>query len=114
MYGMIESNLLAVECEYHRKHLPPWCHVTVRDVDDPAAEVPPGRVGVIGILDALSRSYPGFVLSQDVGRVDPAAVCPCGRSGQVMSFAGRLRGAEPGCCAVTIERFMAGKEAGRA
>jgi long-chain-fatty-acid---luciferin-component ligase len=114
MYGMIESNLLAVECEYRRKHLPPWCHVTVRDVNDPAAEMPPGRLGVLGILDALSRSYPGFVLSQDVGRVEPEGVCPCGRVGQVVSIAGRLRGAEPGCCAVTIERFMAGKEAGRA
>jgi long-chain-fatty-acid---luciferin-component ligase len=71
-------------------------------------------VGVIGILDALSRSYPGFLLSQDVGRVEPEGVCPCGRLGQVISFAGRLPGAEPGCCAVTIERFMAGKEAGRA
>src|SRR5262249_21386720 len=45
MYGMIESNLLAVECEHRRKHLPPWCHVTVRDVNDPAAEVAPGRLG---------------------------------------------------------------------
>ncbi len=114
MYGMVESNLLAVECEYRRKHVPPWCHVTVRDRDDTAAEVPPGRVGVLGILDALGRSYPGFLLSQDVGRVEPGTVCPCGRTGQVVSCFGRRRGAEPGCCAVTIERFMAGKEAGRA
>jgi long-chain-fatty-acid---luciferin-component ligase len=112
MYGMIESNLLAVECDYHRKHVPPWCHVTVRALDDPSAEVPAGQVGVIGILDALSRSYPGFILSQDIGRIEPNAECPCGRTGQVLSFVGRRRGAEPGCCAVTIERFMARKESG--
>jgi long-chain-fatty-acid---luciferin-component ligase len=112
MYGMIESNLLAVECEHHRKHLPPWCHVTVRDVNDFSVELAAGAVGVIGILDTLSRSYPGFLLSEDVGRVE-AEPCPCGRSGQVISFVRRLRGAELGCCAVTIERHMAGKEGKR-
>jgi long-chain-fatty-acid---luciferin-component ligase len=112
MYGMIESNLLAVECEHHRKHLPPWCHVTVREVNDFAVELAAGRVGVIGILDTLSHSYPGFLLSEDVGRVE-AEACPCGRSGQVISFVRRLQGAELGCCAVTIERHMAGKEGGR-
>jgi long-chain-fatty-acid---luciferin-component ligase len=112
MYGMIESNLLAVECEHHRKHLPPWCHVTVRDVNDFSVELPTGQVGVIGILDTLSRSYPGFLLSEDVGRVETEQ-CPCGRSGQVISFVRRLQGAELGCCAVTIERHMAGKESVR-
>jgi len=113
MYGLVESNALAVECEHHRKHLPPWCHATVRDVHDPAAEVPPGRAGVVGLLDALGGSYPGFLLTEDVGRLRPEEDCPCGRSGQVIEFVGRLRGSEPGCCAVTIERFMAEKEAGR-
>jgi long-chain-fatty-acid---luciferin-component ligase len=114
MYGLIESNLLAVECEHHRKHVPPWCHVTIRDREDPRAPLPSGEAGVIGILDALSLSYPGFILSQDVGRVEPEATCPCGRTGQVISCLGRLDRAEPGCCAVTIERYMAGKEACRA
>jgi long-chain-fatty-acid---luciferin-component ligase len=112
MYGMIESNLLAVECEHHRKHLPPWCHVTVRDVNDFSVELATGQVGVIGILDTLSRSYPSFLLSEDVGRVE-VEECPCGRSGQVISFVRRLQGAELGCCAVTIERHMAGKEEAR-
>jgi long-chain-fatty-acid---luciferin-component ligase len=110
MYGMIESNLLAIECERHRKHVPPWCHVTVRDPNDTRALVPVGQPGVLGILDTLSSSYPGFLLSQDVGRVWPQTECPCGRSGQVISCLGRLGGAEPGCCAVTIERHMAGLE----
>jgi long-chain-fatty-acid---luciferin-component ligase len=110
MYGLVESNLLAIECEHHRKHVPPWCHVTVRDIHDWSREVAPGETGVIGILDALSRSYPGFLLTEDVGRVDREEECPCGRTGQVVSFVRRLEGAELGCCAVTIERHMAGKE----
>jgi long-chain-fatty-acid---luciferin-component ligase len=109
LYGMIESNLLAVECEHHRKHLPPWCHVTVRDVNDFSVELPAGQVGVLGILDALSHSYPGFLLSEDVGRMETGE-CPCGRTGQGISFVRRLQGAELGCCAVTMEQHMAGKE----
>jgi long-chain-fatty-acid---luciferin-component ligase len=111
MYGLIESNLLAIECEHHRKHVPPWCHVTVRDVNDFSTEVPPGHAGVLGILDTLSRSYPGFLLTEDIGRVKQEEACPCGRRGPVLSFVRRLRGAQLGCCAVTLERFMARKEA---
>ena len=74
---------------------------------------PPGRAGVVGLLDALSLSYPGFLLSEDVGRVGPRTSAPAAGTGQTISFVGRLPRAEPGCCAVTIERFMARKEAGR-
>lgn len=112
-YGLVESNLLAVECEHHRKHVPPWCHITVRDLDDTAREAAPGTAGVIGVLDALNSSYPGFLLTEDVGHV-AREECPCGRGGQTVAFVRRLRGAEPGCCAVTIERFMARKEAAHA
>jgi long-chain-fatty-acid---luciferin-component ligase len=114
MYGLIESNLLAIECEHHRKHVPPWCHVTVRDPGDPAVEMSPGKPGVLGILDALSLSYPSFLLSQDVGRVEVGSQCACGRTGQVVHCIGRRERAEPGCCAVTIDRYMASKEECRA
>lgn len=90
MYGLVESNLLAIECEHHRKHVPPWCHVIVRDIHDRSCEVAPEQVGVIGILDTLSRSYPGFLLTEDVGRVDAEEECPCGRTGQTVSFVRRL------------------------
>jgi long-chain-fatty-acid---luciferin-component ligase len=106
MYGMVESNALAVECEHRRKHLPPWCHITIRDADDLSAEAAPGRTGVVGILDALSLAYPGFLLSEDLGRLGPEDACPCGRTGQTIAVVGRLPRAGPGCCAVTIDRFM--------
>lgn len=95
-YGMIESNLLAVECEHQRKHVPPWCHVSIRDVTDTAVELPPGAPGAIAILDALNTSYPGFLLSDDVGAVDETP-CPCGRSGQTLSFHRRMHADELGC-----------------
>ena len=45
-----------------------------------------------------------------LGRLGPEDVCPCGRTGQTISVVGRLPRAEPGCCAVTIDRFMVEKE----
>lgn len=109
MYGMIESNMLAIECEHHRKHVPPWCYVSIRDVTDPSIELPAGQTGGIAILDALNTSYPGFLMSEDVGEVDESA-CPCGRTGQTVSFRRRRQGAELGCCAVSIERFLDSQE----
>jgi len=109
MYGLIETNMLAIECEHHRKHVPPWCYVTIRDVTDPLREVEPGRTGSIGILDALSNSYPAFVLTEDIGEIDESP-CPCGRTGQTVQFRRRAQGAELGCCAVSIEKFIESQE----
>ncbi|TXI42024.1 MAG: hypothetical protein E6Q56_02200, partial [Mycobacterium sp.] len=105
MYGMIESNMLAIECEHYRKHVPPWCYVSIRDITDPAIELAPGKTGGIAILDALNTSYPGFLLSDDVGEVDESD-CPCGRTGQTVRFRRRRQGAELGCCAVSIEKYL--------
>ena len=105
MYGMIESNMLAIECEHHRKHVPPWCYVSIRDITDPAIELEPGKTGGIAILDALNTAYPGFLLSDDVGEVDDSD-CPCGRTGQTVRFRRRRQGAELGCCAVSIEKYL--------
>ena len=105
MYGMIESNMLAIECEHRRKHVPPWCYVSIRDITDPAIELEPGKTGGIAILDALNTAYPGFLLSDDVGEVDESD-CPCGRTGQTVRFRRRRQGAELGCCAVSIEKYI--------
>lgn len=109
MYGMIESNMLAIECEHHRKHVPPWCYVSIRDIADPAIELEPGKTGGIAILDALNTAYPGFLLSDDVGEVDESD-CPCGRTGQTVRFRRRRQGAELGCCAVSIEKYIDSNE----
>ncbi len=109
MYGMIESNMLAIECEQHRKHVPPWCYVSIRDIADPAVELEPGRTGGIAILDALNTTYPGFLLSDDIGEVDEGD-CPCGRTGQTVRFRRRRQGAELGCCAVSIEKYLDSNE----
>jgi long-chain-fatty-acid---luciferin-component ligase len=109
MYGMIESNMLAIECEHQRMHVPPWSYVSIRDMSDPAIELAPGKTGGIAILDALNTAYPGFLLSDDIGEVDEND-CPCGRTGQAVRFRRRRHGAELGCCAVSIEKYIDSRE----
>lgn len=109
MYGMIESNMLAIECEHQRKHVPPWCYLSIRDITDPTTELGTGKTGGIAILDALNTAYPGFLLSDDVGEVDEGT-CPCGRTGQTVQFRRRRHGAELGCCAVSIEKYLDSRE----
>ncbi len=106
MYGTIETNMLAIECEYNNMHVPPWVRLTCRDMRDPLQEVPAGKNGIIGILDPVSIAYPGFILTEDVGVVRPGTECGCGRTTSILQFSRRLEGAELGCCAVSLDRFM--------
>ena len=103
MYGLIESDMLAIECTHHNKHVPPWCHLSVRDLADPSKEVPDEVRGVIAVLSGLNTSYPAFVLTEDVG-TRREGECGCGRRGQMVTFSRRLEGAEAGCCALNVER----------
>jgi long-chain-fatty-acid---luciferin-component ligase len=105
MYGMIESNMLAVECHLHRKHVPPWCYISIRDPGQGGKELAPGETGTIAILDALSTSYPGFLLTDDMGDVE-TGTCGCGRTGQIINFRRRGKGGGLGHCPVSIERYL--------
>lgn len=105
MYGLIESSMLSIECEHHNKHVPPWCRISVRDEEDTTVPVPDGATSVIAIHDYVNSAYPGFVLTDDLGTVEWAD-CDCGRSGQVVSFSRRREGAEIGCCAINLERWI--------
>lgn len=105
-YAMAESSLLAVECHVHRKHVPPWCHVSARDPGDVRTEVAPGATGLIAVLDSLNTSYPGFLLSEDVGSVETGP-CPCGRTGQVLTVHGRRQGPAQARGALGLEEYLA-------
>jgi len=109
MYGMGEANMLAIECEHHHKHIPPWVHASIRSLDDHSKEAAPQEEGVIALLDPTSRSYPGFLLSEDVGSI-PAERCACGREGPIVLVHRRVEGTEYGCCAVSLEKFIESQE----
>lgn len=106
IYGLIEGNIVAIECSHHRKHVPPWVHFSVRDPDDFRQEVPDGRRGVLAIIDPTCLAYPAYILTEDVVDLDETSSCPCGRNGQKVSIIGRVTGAEVGCCAINLDKVM--------
>lgn len=111
MYGLVEANILAVECAQQNKHVPPWVHFSVRDMNDLSREVPAGRRGLLAIMDPTSLSYPGFILTEDIVYLNSTDQCGCGRIGQQVVYLTRAKGAEVGCCAINLDRKMAEREA---
>lgn len=106
MYGLVEANLLAIECDKQSKHVPPWVHFSLRDPKDLSKEVPQGRRGVLAIMDPTSLSYPGFILTEDLVYLEKENTCECGRNGQKVVYITRVPGAEIGCCAINLEKHM--------
>jgi long-chain-fatty-acid---luciferin-component ligase len=110
MYGLIEGNMVAIECSYHYKHVPPWVHFSVRELDDPRREIHDGRRGVLAIIDPTCLAYPAYILTEDMVHLDETSSCPCGRNGQRVDFVARVEGSELGCCAVNLDKAMQVKE----
>ena len=110
MYGLVECNCLAVECEHNHKHVPPWIRMVARDPLTGEERPDGSQAGQIAILDPSCLAYPGFIETEDVGLVDPVGTCECGRRSQTMEMLRRIEGAEIGCCAVNFEREMQERE----
>ena len=110
MYGLVETNTLAIECSHHHKHVPPWVHFSVRELDDFHQEAHDGRHGVLAIIDPTCLAYPAYILTEDVVYLDETTSCPCGRNGQKVNFVARVAGAEEGCCAINLEKAMCAYE----
>lgn len=99
-YGMVEQvGSVFVECAAGALHAPPFAAVIIRD---PRTWRPVefGGTGVIQVLSALPRSYPGHSLvTEDLGEVLPEK-CSCGRPGGFRVL-GRLPKAELRGCSDT-------------
>ena len=107
--NMVEINSVMLDCECKCKHIPPWLHVTVRDPKNPEEELPPGEEGLLGYLDPLAHSYPGFILSDDIGKivVSENENCECGRAGPCLhTEIRRAKGTEARGCALKLEEFI--------
>jgi long-chain-fatty-acid---luciferin-component ligase len=106
IYGLVESNILAIEDAFQVKHVAPYGHYSVRDLNDLNKEVPDGEKGVLAILDPTSISTPGMLLTEDIVYLRPEK-SPSGRSGQRVQYVMRAPSAkEFGCCAVNLEKQM--------
>lgn len=106
IYGLVESNILAIEDEFQVKHVAPFGHFSVRDPNDINKEVPDGKKGLLAIFDPTSFSTPGMLLTEDIVYLMPGR-SPSDRSGQLMHYVMRSPSSkEFGCCAVNLEEEM--------
>jgi phenylacetate-coenzyme A ligase PaaK-like adenylate-forming protein len=106
IYALVESNVMAIDDEHQVKHVSPYVHLTVRDMNDLSKEVAIGEKGVLGILDPLALATPGMILTEDIVSLVPGN-SSSGRSGQRMEYIMRAPSSlEFGCCAVNLERKM--------
>ncbi len=105
-YGMTELNAFAMECENHKKHLPPWIHVSIRNPADFNEELAPGQEGLPVFLDPLAHSYPGFIIADDVASMalTKDQKCTCGKHGPAFSInVRRATGAEEKGCGRQVD-----------
>ncbi len=102
-FNMVELNTIIPECEYGCKHLPLWVDVYTIDLDTFRVATP-GKLGLLGFLDSSPISYPGFVMSGDMGKVTHIDDCPCGRSGVCIDIVRRVNTIESRGCALKIEK----------
>jgi long-chain-fatty-acid---luciferin-component ligase len=108
-FNMVELNTVMLECENHRKHIPPWLVVLVRDPGtlEPVCD---GAPGLISYLDPTANSYPGFILSDDFGRASQEP-CACNRTGPTLEIVRRVRRIESRGCALKMDRSIRVSEA---
>jgi phenylacetate-coenzyme A ligase PaaK-like adenylate-forming protein len=106
IYALVESNVVAIDDEHGVKHVSPFIHFSVRDPKHLDQEVAIGEIGQLAIFDPLSRSTPGFILTEDLVRLLPKAEGDK-RSGQRIEYVMRLpESAEFGCCAVNLDKQL--------
>ena len=108
VFNMVELNTIIFECASGAKHVPPWLSVTARSARD-LTVLEPGYTGVLAYLDPTPLSYPGFVLSDDLGQLSHD-LCPCGRKGATLRLERRLAVVEERGCGLKMERYATGVE----
>jgi hypothetical protein len=106
-YGMTETNVTALECEKHYKHIPYFAKIFT--VDSDGNPLPYGERGRICILDPLGNSYPSFIITGDQGTV--LEKCPkCGRFGNVLDNISRMKGETPKGCSEALIRLAGARK----
>lgn len=103
-YNCVEMNTVLFQCEAERFHVPPWLALGVLDPRNEA--VGETGEGMICIYDATATSYPAFVLTDDLGTVQPSGTCACGRVGETMRFQRRIARSEGRGCARKLDEAL--------
>jgi hypothetical protein len=102
-YGMVEQvGSVFLEGDDGYLYAPNFADVIVRNPYT-FEELPHGQTGVLEVLSALPRSYPGHcLLTEDLGVVHAVDSSACGRLGKAFSVLGRIPKAELRGCSDVI------------
>ncbi|MEN6390898.1 MAG: hypothetical protein ABFD04_10830 [Syntrophomonas sp.] len=103
-FNMVELNTVIPECECGSKHLPVWVDAFVYDLDTFDRVGKANQPGLLCFLDASPTSYPGFIMTGDLGQISYIDNCPCGKSGKCIEVIRRVNTIESRGCALKIER----------
>jgi len=108
IYGFGESNTFALDfCTVRNMHLGPWVVAFNRDPET-LEPLEPGEKGLMSVLDPTTLSYPAFVMSDDITRVEAPFECDCGLQTQTVQYVGRAPKAELRSCGLKIEQILEG------
>jgi long-chain-fatty-acid---luciferin-component ligase len=108
-FNMVELNSVFFECQFHRKHCPPWVVANARDPES-LNPLPSGASGILSFLDPTATSYPGFILSDDFGAVEGSVTCECGVVGDIVSIHRRVNRVESRGCALKLDGAQSGSQ----
>lgn len=68
-YGMTELMSQAYSKENGRFVCPPWMKIMIRDISDPGNWLPPGKTGIICLVDLANVQSCSFIATQDLGKL---------------------------------------------
>lgn len=104
-YGMVEqTGCIYMECECGHLHASIFSDVIMRRMKD-FSVCGIGEPGVIQVVSALPKSYPGHsILTEDEGVLLGEDDCSCGRKGKYFKVLGRIKNAEVRGCSDTYEK----------
>ncbi|MFN4913977.1 MAG: hypothetical protein ACK5FT_01540 [Sphingomonadales bacterium] len=68
-YGMTELMSQAYSKGNGRFVCPPWMKIMIRDISDPGNWLPPGKTGIICVVDLANVQSCSFIATQDLGKL---------------------------------------------
>ena len=106
IYGFGESNTFALDfCTARNMHLGPWVLGATRDPET-LEILEPGEEGLMSVWDPTTLSFPAFVISDDIVRVESPFECDCGLMTQTVRYVKRAPKAELRSCGLKIEQLL--------
>lgn len=108
IYGFIETNQMSIECNEGKKHIPSFIEMYACDLQNLSSVIKDEREGAIALLDPTIFTYPGFILTKDVGVIRKDVQCHCGRKGDIVELIGRVKRSEDINCAITLDQYLSG------